>query len=65
MTLLVFTNQEAQGEAMAEFINFYNHRRYHEEIGNIPPAEVCYGRREEILNLRKEQKQATLESRFR
>ena len=64
LNLLVFTSPEALRAAMAEFIEFYNHRRYHEGIGNVAPADVYYGRREEILQRRKEQKQATLERRF-
>jgi len=62
--LLVFTSPEALREATAEFIEFYRYRRYHEGIGNVTPADVYYGRREEILKRRKEQKQATLERRF-
>ena len=50
---------------MAECIEFYNHRRYHEGIGNVTPADVYYGRREVILKRRQEQKQATLDARFR
>jgi putative transposase len=50
---------------MAEFIEFYNHRRYHEGIGNVTPADVYCGRREEILKRRKKPKHATLERRFR
>ena len=61
---LVFTSPEALRGAMAEFIEFYNDRRYHEGIGNATPADVYYGRWEEILIRRKEQKQATLEHRF-
>jgi putative transposase len=45
---------------MAEFIEFYKRRRYHEGIGNLTPADVDYGRREEILQRRKEQKQCTV-----
>jgi hypothetical protein len=49
---------------MGEFIEFYNYRRYHEGIGNVTPADVYFGRREEILKRRKGQKQATLDRRF-
>ena len=64
LNLLVFTSPEARRAAMAEFIEFYNHRRYHEGIGNGTPADVYFRRREEILKRRKEQKQATLARRF-
>ena len=50
---------------MAEFIEFYNYHRYHEGIGNVTLADVYFGRREEILKRRNEQKQATLDRRFR
>ena len=45
---------------MAEFIEFYHYQRYHEGIGNVTPADVYYGRREEILKRRKEQKRTTI-----
>lgn len=64
LNLLVFTSPEALRAAMAEFIEFYNYHRYHEGIGNVAPADVYFGRREEILKRRKEQKQATLQRRF-
>jgi putative transposase len=64
LNLLVFTSREALRAAMAEFIEFYNHRRYHEGIGNGTPADVYYDRREEILKQRKEQTQETLDRRF-
>jgi hypothetical protein len=40
-----------------------DHSRDHEGIGSVTSADVYYGRREEILRRRKEQKQVTLESR--
>ena len=49
---------------MAEFIESYNQRRYHEGVGNVMPADVYYGRREQILRLREEQKHPTLYERF-
>ena len=49
---------------MAEFIEFCSHRRYHEGIGNVTPADVYYGRREEIIKRREKQKRQTLNERF-
>jgi hypothetical protein len=65
LNLLVYTSPEELRRALAEFIEFYNYRRYHEGIGNVTPADVYYGRREEILRRREVQKQQTLEERFR
>jgi len=64
LNLLVSTSPEVLRAAMAQFIEFYNRRRYHKGIGNVTPADVYYARREEILKQRKEQKQATLDRRF-
>jgi putative transposase len=50
---------------MQDFIEFCNHRRYHEATGNVTLAIVYYGRREEILRRRSEQKQRTIEQRLR
>jgi len=64
LNLLVFTSPEALRAAMGEFIEFYNYHRYQEGIGNVTPADVYFGRREEILKPRKEKKQETLDRRF-
>ena len=65
MNLLVYTSPEELRRTMQAFIEYYNHRRYHEAIGNVTPADVYYGRREEILRRREEQKQRTIQERLR
>jgi len=40
--------------AIADFVDYYNYRRYHKALGNVMPADVLYDRREEILKRRKE-----------
>jgi transposase InsO family protein len=64
LNLLVYTSPGQLRAAMAEFIEFYNQRSYHEGVGNVTPADVYYGRREQILLRREEQKQQTLYKRF-
>jgi putative transposase len=65
LNVLVYSSPEVLQRAMAEFIEYYNQRRYHEGIGNVAPAEVYYGRREEILRRREEQKELTIQARLR
>jgi putative transposase len=66
MNLLVYTNPDELRRTMQAFIEYYNHRRYHEAIGNVTPADdVYYGRRVEILCRREEQKQRTIDERLR
>lgn len=61
----MFRSPEALRASRGEFSEFYNHRRYHQGIGKVTPGDVYDGRREAILKRRKEQEQATTESRFR
>jgi len=63
LNLLVYTSPGRLRAAMAAFIDFYNHRRYHEGLDNVTPADVYYGRRQAILARRKERQAATLARR--
>jgi len=48
---------------LEEFVNYYNHERYHESINNLTPADVYAGRREKILGKREEIKHKTMNLR--
>ena len=50
-------------QAIADFVDYYNYRRYHKALGNVTPADVLYGRREEILERRKEVQIQTINRR--
>lgn len=51
---------EAQIEA---FVAHYNHRRYHESLNNLTPADVYFGRGQTILLEREKIKRPTIEHR--
>ena len=49
--------------AIADFVDYYNLRRYHKALGNVTPADVLCGRREDILLRRKEVQLLTISRR--
>ena len=51
--------------AIADFVDHYNHRRYHESLDNLTPADVYFGRGQRILDIRKEIKRRTIDQRRR
>ena len=51
---------EAQIEA---FVEYYNHQRYHESLGNVSPADAYFGRVKQIHAERARIKRQTIEHR--
>jgi hypothetical protein len=49
--------------AIARFVEYYNHQRLHEAIGNGTPDDMCQGRQPTILSRREKIKRLTLERR--
>ncbi len=47
-------------EQLQKFVSYYNHERYHESLNNLTPADVFYGRGEEIFDAREMIKQNTM-----
>ena len=52
-------------QRLAEFVDYYNLRRYHESLNNLTPADVYFGRGQTILTRRDNIKLKTIELRRR
>jgi len=50
--------------AIADFVDYYNNRRYHKALGDVTPADVLNGRRQAILRYRQEVKRETVRRRM-
>ena len=50
-------------ERICQFVDYYNHERYHESLNNLTPADVYYGRGPTILDRRQKIKLDTLAMR--
>jgi len=51
--------------AVAAFVEYYNHCRYHESLDNLTPADVYFGRDQHIINERRDIKRRTIAERRR
>jgi transposase InsO family protein len=49
--------------AIANFVNYYNFCRYRKALGDMTPADVLHGSREQILQRRKEVRAQTTQHR--
>jgi putative transposase len=49
--------------ALEKFVHNYNNERYHESLKNLTPADVYFGRGEEILKERNRLKKLAFENR--
>ncbi len=51
---------------IGRFVDYYNHQRYHESLGNVTQADVWFGRVKKVPSRREEIKsQTTLAARRR
>ena len=50
-------------QKIGDFVAYYNHRRYHESISNLTPADVYFGRGQTILLERERIKRDTIKNR--
>ena len=50
-------------QRIGEFVDYYNHERYHESLNNLTPADVYYGRGQQVLDRREQIKLNTLAMR--
>ena len=61
--LVVHGTPSVLEKAVAAFVDYCSHRRYHEGIGSVTQADVYYGRREESVQRRKEVSRRALQQR--
>ena len=50
-------------QRIGQFVDYYNHERYHESLNNLTPADVYYGRGQQFLDRREQIKLNTLAMR--
>lgn len=50
-------------QAIADFVDYYNYRRYHKALDNVAPVDVIYGRQNQTLERRREVQAQTINRR--
>ena len=63
INLVPYGMPEELKEAIRAFIEYYNYRRYVEELGDVTPYDVYTGKQLEVIQRRKEAKNRTLQAR--
>jgi len=63
LTLIVHASPDAFDQALEAFRHWYNYEHYHEGIGNLHPADVYYGRAQDVLEARKQLQEQTKKAR--
>lgn len=58
-----YYNPSQLQSAIAQFVAYYNHHRYHESLNNLTPADVYHGRADKILKERARIKKETMKRR--
>jgi len=56
-------SSEKLKESIVAFVEYYNNERYHESLNNVTPADMYYGRQEEVLKERELIKKASIKRR--
>ena len=65
VTLQNYTIPQDLEREIGAFVDYYNHQRVHESLGNLTPADVYEGRGREIQTVRWRLKKQTLGRRRR
>lgn len=52
-------------QALTDFVDYYNNRRFHESLNNVTPADVYFGRHHKIVSNRQRIKRLTMSKRKR
>ena len=63
MTYITVTDTSELEQAVASFVRYYNHERYHEALDNVTPADMYFGRYTAVMIQRERIKQQTLQHR--